>query len=91
MRLMTSRGVKCSPAVSLDCSEKRRISSSKMTPISWLAASLSMPLLNQAVTSARVAAGGSFLAVLGGLGSVMAASEAVRSCAQSSTIRLGWT
>ena len=27
---MTSRGVKCSPAVSFDCSEKRRISSSKM-------------------------------------------------------------
>ncbi len=30
MSLMTSRGVKCSPAVSLDSSEKRRISSSYM-------------------------------------------------------------
>lgn len=28
--LMTSRGVKCSPAVSFDCSAKRRINSSKM-------------------------------------------------------------
>ena len=28
MSRITSRGVKCSPAVSLDCSEKRRISSS---------------------------------------------------------------
>ena len=33
---MTSRGVKCSPAVSFDCSENRRISSSKIEPMTWL-------------------------------------------------------
>ena len=32
---MTSRGVKCSPAVSFDCSEKRRMSSSNTSPIMW--------------------------------------------------------
>ena len=32
---MTSRGVKCSPAVSFDCSENRRISSSKIDPMTW--------------------------------------------------------
>jgi hypothetical protein len=30
---MTSRGVKCSPAVSFEASENRRINSSKMYPI----------------------------------------------------------
>ena len=36
MRRMTSRGVKCSPAVSLDASANLRISSSKARPMSWL-------------------------------------------------------
>jgi len=35
MRRITSRGVKCSPAVSFDFSAKRRISSSKTSPIMW--------------------------------------------------------
>ncbi len=33
MRRMTSRGVKCSPAVSFESSAKRRISSSNTAPI----------------------------------------------------------
>ncbi|MCY1246839.1 hypothetical protein D9M72_601130 [compost metagenome] len=36
MSWMTSRGVKCSPAVSLEASAKRRMSSSNMRPISML-------------------------------------------------------
>ena len=34
--LITSLGVKCSPASSLDCSANFRINSSKIIPISWL-------------------------------------------------------
>jgi len=37
IRRTTSRGVKCSPAVSFDCSENLRISSSKIEPISVFA------------------------------------------------------
>ena len=36
MRRMTSRGVKCSPAVSLEASANFRMSSSKASPMSWL-------------------------------------------------------
>ena len=36
MRRMTSRGVKCSPAVSLESSANLRINSSKMVPMSAL-------------------------------------------------------
>jgi hypothetical protein len=36
IRRMTSRGVKCSPAVSLEISANLRISSSKTRPIWWL-------------------------------------------------------
>ena len=36
VRRTMSRGVKCSPAVSFEPSAKRRISSSKVKPMSWL-------------------------------------------------------